>query len=184
MKKTIMLFCVLGAIAIYAAAPVKANDQPTAVENATNIPGYGKTVWGMTVEEVLNSDQERIKRLENPAKFPSSTAYASIDNIKIGVADFQVYFLFSNEDQRLLQVNLAGKERSNRGINIRTFSTIEQLLTEKYGSPTFKQENKKVLWRFPKTTIELSHLDIPKINTQVIVSYKPTAAAVQRSKDL
>lgn len=153
-------------------------------EDPKDIAGYGKSVWGMSVEEVLIAEGDRIKRSDQPGKDKESTTGLSIENIEIGSNRFRAIFLFSDRDQKLAKVRLSGLERNSQFTNARSFSTIEKLLTEKYGPPTFKQENKSVSWKFTKTSIELSHLIIPGLLTQVVIIYKSASASMEEFKNL
>jgi hypothetical protein len=149
-----------------------------------DVVGYGKTTWGMTAEEVYKVESPRIIRLDSPIKFTKSNAPLVIKNIEIASQEFEAIFLFNDSDNSFKQVNLTSLERKNSGINSRTFNSLENLLTNKYGSPTYKDEGKVVTWKFPSTVIELQHMYIPGIITSVVVAYKPSSAGESATKDL
>lgn len=153
-------------------------------DDPRNIAGYDKTIWGMSVDEVLAAESPRVEKLEKPEIFKTGISPIIINEIQIGVSKFRVLFIFNEKEQKLMQVNLAGYEQNNPGINSMAFSSIEKLLSEKYGAPTFKQEGKNVSWKLPKTVIDLTHLNIPGIVSQVTISYKPAAASGAASQDL
>lgn len=119
-------------------------------DETRDINGYGKTVWGMSADEVLNTEPDRVEKLDKPEKFNMSVAILGIKEIQIGSNKFRARFLFADKDKKLIQVNLMSFEQNNPGINSRIFSSIEQLLTEKYGVPTYKQEKKNASWKLPK----------------------------------
>lgn len=154
-----------------------------ATDDPKNIAGYGKTTWGMNPDEVVNAETPRAVKLEKPEKFKNGLGIVTIKEIQIGVTKLVVKFLF-DESRQLHQVNLVSKEKKNLGVNALSFSSLEKLLTEKYGSPTYKDGTRVVSWKLPKTTINLSHLNIPGLISQVTVSYKPTTASGNAAKDL
>ena len=158
--------------------PVQADDDPK------NIAGYGKTVWGMSEDEVLTAESPRVEKLDKPEKFTIGIATLSIKEIQIGVAKFRVLFIFNQNDMKLKQVILTSFEKNNPGINSNTFSSIEKLLIEKYGAPTYKEERRNASWKLQKTVIDLTHANISGIMTQVIVAYKPVESSVDASKNL
>src|SRR5439155_16420909 len=99
----------------------------------------------------------------------------TIKEIEIASTKFRAFFIFDYDSRKLKAVTLEGVEDTSPA---RTFSSIEKLLTEKYGSPTYKQENKNVSWKLTKTVIELLYVNIPLAKwTQVFVTYKPVGAS-------
>lgn len=168
----ILLFCFLGI------SNVQATDDPK------NIAGYGKTIWGMTPDEVVNAETPRAEKLEKPEKFKTGLGIVTIKEIQIGVTKFSAIFIFDESGIKLRQVNLTSAEKKNPGVNALSFSSVEKLLTEKYGPPTFKEGTRVISWKFPKTSIDLTHLNIPGIISQVTVSYKPTTTSGEAARDL
>lgn len=155
-----------------------------AAEDSNNLLGYGKTSWGMTPVDVVKAESPRAEILEKPEEFKAGIGLATIKEIQIGTQKFSVTFIFDALDVHLQQVNLTSAEKKNSGINGLSFSSLEKLLTEKYGSPTFKEESRVISWKLQKTTINLSHLDIPGVISQVTVTYKPTEATDSAARDL
>lgn len=154
------------------------------VGDPKNIAGYGKTTWGMTPDEVVNAEAPRAEKLENPEKFKKGLGIVKINEIQIGVRKFNATFIFDETVQKLYQVNLKSVEEKNASINAATFSTLEKLLTEKYGPPLYKEGTQVVSWKLPKTTINLRHMHIPGVITRVAVTYKPTKSIENAAKDL
>jgi len=155
-----------------------------AADDPRNIAGYGKTIWGMTPNEVLNAESPRAEKLDKPEKFKTGLGIVAINEIQIESTEFRAIFIFDESGQRLVQVNLTSTEKKNPLINARSFSSVEKLLTEKYGPPTYKEATRVVSWKLPRTSIELSHINIPGILSQVTVSYKPSAASEKKAGDL
>ncbi|MSN27448.1 MAG: hypothetical protein GJV46_16510 [Geobacter sp.] len=153
-------------------------------DDAININGYGKAIWGMSEDEVLKAEQGRVIKFDKPAKYLNSTAPIGIDEINVGTDKFKVYYLFDDKSRKLEQVNLAGLEENNELINARTFTTILKLLTEKYGPPTFIKANSNASWKLSRTLINLTHQYIRQMMTQVVISYKPLQSSIDNSKDL
>ena len=104
-----------------------------------------------------------------------------MNEIKIAMTKFQVWFIFVSKDQKLKQVTLGSL---NSLAATGTFSSIEKRLTEKYGVPTYKQEGKDVSSILPKTAIELIYVNFPPIWVRVLVVYRPAWANADASKNL
>lgn len=155
-----------------------------AQEDARNIGGYGKTLWGMTEEQVLKTEAPRVEKLATPKKYKSGTGTLYIPELNIANSRFDAVFIFDEANKKLVEVILASYEEKNAGVNSLTFSSIEKLLTEKYGPPTFKNAGKKISWKLTKTIIELEHLNIPRIVSKITISYEPSTASKDASSNL
>jgi hypothetical protein len=153
-------------------------------DSPKNISGYGKTTWGMSPDEVISAETPRAKRLEPPKQFKKGLGLVTIEGIKIEGASFNAVFVFDESGKKLGQVNLTSTEEKNPGVNVLTFSSLEKLLMEKYGQPSFKEGARRIAWRMPITSINLTHLNIPGVISMVIVSYKPTKATDEAARDL
>ena len=154
------------------------------------IAGYGKTTWGMTPEEVIAAESPRAKASPKPSKYKNGAGLVMIPSLKIRSVGFGAVFVF-DANRKLNHVILEGEEQKNHLINIDYFASLEQLLIEKYGPPTYKTDLRPqaegihtISWKLPKTTVRLDHLYIPSIVTKLTVSYAPTALPAQDSKDL
>ena len=175
------VFALQLAFILFAHSLLAADDDPR------NIAGYGKTVWGMTEDEVLQAEAPLAQKLDPPVKTAGGGIRAvTISDIKVGSkAGFSAQFIFDSKDRKLTQVTLESPKLSSSRESRDTFSDIEKLLTEKYGSPTYKQEGKNVSWKLTKRTIELMNVNIPQAGwVQVYVMYKPVGASADASKNL
>jgi len=112
-----------------------------AADGSGNIAGYGNTVWGITEEEVLKAEP-RAKKVDKPTTNEASDIISiTIDRIEIELTEFQVWFKFDSKHRKLKQVIL---QSVNDLSPAATFATVEKLLTQKYGAPTYKQAGKNV----------------------------------------
>lgn len=73
--------------------------------------------------------------------------------------------------------------RKNEGIAASQFSTLSQLLTQKYGKPEFSDSD-KATWKLPDTTVELSQLVISGIMAQTVVRYIPNSRVASDTSNL
>lgn len=146
------------------------------------ILGWGKTIWGMTEEEVLKVEHRAFK-FPNPEIYPECTPSIGIKKIRIGTAEFDVKFLFWNNDKKLMKVIFSSFEKENYLINEKTFANIEKLLTEKYGVPTYKDPMKEISWNLSNTSIELHHFRL-RSQSEINIYYKPIKSSLEESKDL
>jgi hypothetical protein len=153
-----------------------------AADDPRNIAGYDRTVWGMSEDEVLNAESPLAEKLDKPVKTAAGDIRSiTIKEIKIASTEFRVMFIFDSKNRKLKQVTLEGLSDISPA---RTFSSIEKLLTEKYGAATYRQEGRNVSWKLPKTLIQLVFVNIPSVWTQVFVTYQPAEASADASKNL
>ena len=147
------------------------------------IQGYGNTKWGMSPDEVVSAENGKAHILSKPVEYSSWQGKVAIDEVNIGSSKYRVTFLFDRSN-RLAQTNLTSYEDKNAGINSNNFDTLSSLLSQKYGSPGYVEKNKKNVWVLDGTTIELEHMYMPDIMTEVIITYKPTSRTKKDTEDL
>jgi hypothetical protein len=134
--------------------------------------GYGDTQWGMSPAQVVEVEKDRAKMVE-PIKYANGIGKAQINNISIASGDYTVTFIFDGND-RLVQTNLISNEKKSAGIADSRFKSLHQLLTQKYGEPSFKN-SESATWKTGDTTIELRKTIIPGIMAQTSVRYIPNS---------
>jgi len=150
----------------------------------TSVKGYGDTVFGMTLEQVLAAESSRSIMAITPATvYAKSFARAEIASVRISAFHFRVVYLFDETSDKLVQVNVTSLEQKNVGINGMAYTSLEKLLTEKYGPPTYSGKN-KTSWKLTHITVDLQHVLIPGVMTQVVVAYRPVSASSNSAKDL
>lgn len=159
-----------------------------------DVEGWNKARWGMTENEVLKVLEGKATAIEKPQKYQGLSkqwdAYAPVvlDEIEIGNDKYTVDFIFDDNDKKLIMVIVSIKDKSPSEVQ---FSSLEQMLTEKYGSPSFTKDDKtpdkrlstgvvlegsdslERAWNFPSTIIELKYLYMRAINLELLkVIYK------------
>jgi hypothetical protein len=154
-----------------------------------DVEGWNKTRWGMTKNKVLKAFEGKATAIEKPKKYEGLSkqrdAYALVvlDEIEIGGDKYTVDFVFDDSDKKLIMVIISIKGKRPSELQ---FSSLEQMLTEKYGSPSFAKDTRKpdkrlrggvVLegsdlleraWNFPSTIIELQYLDLRATNPKIL----------------
>jgi len=155
---------------------VTQNPQKTSPpEDPRSIEGYGKTRWGMTEEEVIQAEAGRVERLDKPEPFgaqgkpPIDIGRLKFKRLEIDGREYTAYCCFDPTDNRLSRVIISSFEAKGAITNNQRFASLEQLLTEKYGSPAFSNSGKQqtdpvirtyiVSWKLSKTSIQLVHDD-------------------------
>ena len=137
-----------------------------------NGEGYGKTIWGMSPEQVVGAESNRANLIE-PKKYAGSWGKVQINNVSIGSGSYTVDFLFDESD-KLIQTNVTSNEKKNIGIANSNFKTLSQLLTQKYGNPVF-QGTDSVTWKTADTTIELKKMIVGNIMALPAIRYIPNS---------
>jgi hypothetical protein len=169
-----ILFIALQLALAFFVGPIQAADDPR------NIAGYDKAVWGMSEDEMLKAESPRAEKVDKPFMSQEGIDSVTIKEIEIGPHKFHATFTFDHKSQKLVRVYLTSDQKGPFIASL-IFSSIEELLTEKYGAPTYKQESKNASWKLPKTVIDLRYIPIIGL---VIVVYRPVEASADASKDL
>jgi hypothetical protein len=164
-----------------------------AAEPSTSAPllGYGKTTWAMSPDAVMSAESSRAFRLEKPERYKGAVGLIRIPHLEIASQDFHAEFLFDEKGERLVQVLVKSYEEKNPRVNVGVFRSLEKILTEKYGAPSYKSDlapykvgDHVISWCLGETVIELHYLHISDSFAMVSVSYIPVAASTVRSQDL
>jgi len=127
-----------------------------------DVPGYSKTRWGMTEQEIKDAMKEEAIPLKGKKKF-GFTSYATLGmkDISIDSNDFIGHFLMNDKTDRLSQVNI-DIIAQNIDDNFDSFNSMVKALSKEYGKPTAlytsiypgaKRPISKVVWMFPSTII-------------------------------
>lgn len=184
-------------IAQKAPPSVVAQQEQSPADDPKNVGGYGKTLWGMTEEEVLKAEAPRVERYATESiyridkgKHPAPMGIKSVD---IGHSKYDVDFIFDAKDRKLIRVIVNSVEKTSASKNNDNFVEFLKLLTEKYGVPTFKDEGKaddiskksQASWNLVKTSIELEHTHFIRLDASIFyVIYEPIEARKKANSDL
>ena len=137
---------------------------------------YGKAIWGMSEQEVLAVEEGRIGKLKKPRKYKGSTGMLRIENLEIAHKNCYAEFLFDNSTKKLRQVNIKFPKKADNTASL--FSSLEELLSQKYGAPIFKSKNHTVSWLNRGTKITLKFLYISGIVSDITVAYEPAEEGI------
>jgi len=139
--------------------------------------GYGKAIWGMSEQEVLIAEKSRIIKLETPNSYSNSVELLRIENLNISRKSCYAVFLFDDDTKKLIQVSIKFPNESDNSSNL--FSSLEELLSQKYGNPFYKSKERitesgthTVSWLSEGTKVTLTLLFIPQLVTKVRVTYQ------------
>ena len=159
------------ALLLFVRCSLAADDDPR------QIAGYGKAVWGMSEDEVLAAEAPRAERLEKPSTMVNGDIVSIVlKGVETEGIQFSVYFIFDSQNRKLINVSLQSAADIGASVG-NTLARIEKLLTEKYGQPDEKN-GENLLWKLPKTTIELIGVDLnlPIVSTNpirmLLISYR------------
>jgi len=133
----------------------------------SDLPGWGKTKWGMKPQEVLD-----LYRAEGAANYSPRTGKPErleikIEHFKVVNQDFTVEFRF-DEDFGLDLVGFTPQDAQKKlsSSDVRDlFTSLEKALTEKYGTATFSnnvQGQSKRSWMLGSTKINLTAIWAPE----------------------
>jgi len=159
-----------------ALAVIAAMMLPAAGLALDDVAGWQGTRWGMNEEEVKAALQSDAVAASPPRKYLKSYAPLTVP-LKIGPYQMEAVLQFDVESKRLQQVVI-----SYPGADVSLWTTLADLLTEKYGPP--KRTGPKLEWIFPTTTIELARTSIPGVLSQTGIRYYPSARRVDEKGKL
>lgn len=127
-----------------------------------DVKGWREAKWGMTEDEIIKAFKGEAIHLEKIEDWPDFYAPVGINDFMIEGEPYKVRFLMSKSKKVLQQVSIFAE---GGFFNLR-YKKLEQLLTEKYGAPSFKNvsdDKSTVAWNFPFTIIELTYMNIKSI---------------------
>lgn len=150
---------------------------------AQQISGYSDTKWGMTPDAVVSAEKGKAHIQATPDVFLYGKGLVKIDNISIGGDSYKVDFIF-NARQKLVMVNVVSPEHAPEFVNQQKFLKLESLLTQKYGSPKYKDGHFKVVWDLGETIVSLVHLYIGGESYSVSVSYASSEITKKETENL
>ena len=165
--RLLVMLALVGMIAL----PLQTLAQPKDVE------GWNKARWRMTEEQILSAFEGQVERLPETTKYTRVYANLWIKNLDIGGEQYEVLFQMDNKTNQLVQVLIKPKEIKALSVQ---FNPLEQMLVEKYGPPSYKEDSYKLdnftrAWNFPTTTIELQYIDLKIARMEPILTlvYRP-----------
>lgn len=150
---------------------------------AENTGGWGKTRWGMTARQVIEA-YPQARQLEKPEPQDNNGVVPiKIDSFDIEKNDFEVRFFFDKTKNTLQGVYLSLKEE-NHLIAEQGFHDLEKALTLKYGTPYYRNEDRKrgalgisidnkASWKTKGTTIDLSFHYLEGAYHWLVINYQP-----------
>jgi len=133
-------------------------------QNSNDVKGWRGTEWGMSSDSVKNLFTNEITMLKKTNIYFNSFNPFMIKDYEISGHKFNVDFFFTGDTHKLDQIQI--KSYWSRDVA----NSLEIILTEKYGIPSFKAESPyKCQWKFESTLIEIEQVEI---NDKLILIYK------------
>ncbi|HEX2956672.1 MAG TPA: hypothetical protein VHO70_07565 [Chitinispirillaceae bacterium] len=129
-------------------------------QSGIDIKGWNKAEWGMAESDLLNIYKDTLIKSDKRQYLDGDELYTDmkIPGLKIDGATFDVFFEMGSKDNTLKRVRLT-KYYSASALD---FTQFEKLLTSKYGSPSYKEEEKQgksvASWLLPYTKIDLEYI--------------------------
>jgi hypothetical protein len=146
----------------------------------TDLEGWRQSKWGMTADQVIKAFNGEVVRLKKPDVFKDGHAPVGIESYALAGHKYKVSFVV-NEKGKLHKVSLDLQEEGNESI----FESLEKLLTEKYGKPSYQNNrrndgnlaqslSRETMWSFSKTTITLTYYELIASSSMhvVLLTYK------------
>lgn len=142
-----------------------------------DLSGYGKSKWGMTVEEVLKSENAELSQWGSL----DGERLIKNDYVKIGNDDYSLIYSFDENSKKLIRVSLLLSDMKYASL---IFKDIENKLIIKYGEPLhskpFKRdmvfryewfEYAESIWVVGETKVEVSYANSYKNDGIFVVRY-------------
>jgi len=132
----------------------------------TDLKGWRYAEWGMTADQVIKVFKGEVEWFEKPAEFENGNAPIGIESYALAGHKYKVSFVL-DKNSKLHMVSLDLQEEGNEAI----FESLEKLLTEKYGTSSYKNNRRddgglapslyhETMWSFSKTTITLTYYEL------------------------
>ena len=165
------------------AAPVS-TPAPVATSTPPQPTAWGKTAWGMTVEQV----QSLYPDSTNPGLTRPHDPKLEIKDFSIEGDSYKVGFFF--DDAKGLQKIQVSRETKSEFDIKDSVKKLEELLTQKYGPPAVREKQEgegeiggfQLVWNQPNLVVKLSYSPFPSINDFLLyISYsKPKTEALDK----
>jgi len=137
-----------------------------------DVNGWQEAKWGMTEDEVLEAFKGEAIRLDKIVAYQASYASIGIINYDISGDKYLVHFIFDENKKNLQRIAITPEATTILDFH---FRRLEQLLTEKYGIPYFKNtvtamggDKSVVAWNLESTIIELNFINIKLADIQYL----------------
>ncbi|EPJ7713649.1 hypothetical protein M5L65_004871 [Citrobacter freundii] len=147
-----------------------------------SVKGYGNTSWGMSPEEVIGAENGKVHKITPPLEYYETLGLVGVDKVEIGGGNFKVVYQF--KESKLVQVIVQSIDNKFVNINKGLFQSVDSLLTQKYGSPIYKEPYKEIVWNVSGMNVNLSHTIIDGISNFVTVTYRPESEQAKKSDNL
>jgi hypothetical protein len=152
---------------------------------STSSPGqednyvWRKAYWGMTEQEVLDMFEDEAMKLSNAVRYKTGFSSVHIPQLEIMHEDYEVFFLFDEENWTLVGINIKCKEQNPEETD-RIYRDLYEALSEKYGNaysndedPDEELRKKEALWRSGNTNIALTYHHMVGVYTKLVIRYSP-----------
>ena len=135
--------------------------------------GWQSTKWGMTELEIIDSIGNEYVFRKTREDFGKYYSELTIPIVEIGPYDFAILFQMNKLNDRLSKVLIRhdGEPDENQAD---AANSSRRILTEKYGVPQREGTTNAWIWRFPTTTIVMSHHVIADLFSFTAIAYMPT----------
>jgi len=152
--------------------------RPNGIDRS-DLLGYRSTRWGMTVDELVQALPNELLLIVPPKDAGDMLIVGEAITKKIYIAGVELNLIFKTTK---VASGLAEVSMSTDQAGKREFVILESTISEKYGTPTNKQESKSLMetiWVFKTTTIKLklslTYIYSDFISSILSISYSPTA---------
>ena len=134
-----------------------------AATEVTDTDGWNGAKWGMTVAQVKSSVTYPIERdFQFRYAGKPSTLFRTVDPFKMLEVPVWGSFLFSADDKLIsIELRIDAHFLNSTRSQSELFGRFKQWLMEKYGKPTFTDDNgRTAVWTFPSTSIRLQWTEL------------------------
>lgn len=141
--------------------------------------GYGKTRWGMSVDQVLAMEPQAHKTEKPNSWADGSKGLLVIDSVAVDYLKFSLSFAFLNSELVLVQLNNSKKGADSCYDGQLIFTRIKELLVIKYGKPDYEHNDrvlnsKDIVWKAGSTRINALYMEIDGTKVGLGCSYYNT----------
>jgi len=144
-----------------------------------DVLGWQDSRWEMSTAEIQAIFKSNVTKLPKREDFGTVYVDYAILNYDIEGGKYTVFFQMDKKTEKLSQVLIRSDNKLPSELY---FNKLESLLISKYGSPGYKNDDRKPVisldrqWTFSTTTIELSYRwdGLVEFGSQTTIRYFPT----------
>lgn len=148
-----------------------------------DIAGWQNTTWGMSTDEIIGAVGPKVQRCTRQT-YGIGYHELLIPRVKIGSADFTVYFVMGDFGLRQVNVRYDGGTPPDHREGDQIAGMANKLLQERFGVGQRRGTSDDWCWKMPTTVIELSRSKIDDVMDLIVIAFRASSDPLNEDDDV